>query len=262
VTAAAVLGLLIGLLLGLLGGGGSILAVPALVYGAGLPLASAVLTSLAVVGICSATAVLLRLRQVRWRIAALFGGSGAASAFAGAAVNRLLDPRLVLFGFAAVMVGAGVRMLRRQGEVNGPCAPPGGGVVWRRCVPRTVAAGLVVGFLTGLFGVGGGFVIIPALVMLLGLPMTVAVPTSLVIVVLNSAAGFLAHAGDTELDYRIAGIFTLAAISGSLVAAHLAPRVPADRLRRWFAWFVFAVAAFVVVRTVSDFTWIASPGVV
>jgi uncharacterized protein len=102
VTTALALGAVIGILLGLLGGGGSILAVPALVYGAGLPLAAAVPTSLLVVGISSATAVLprLRARQVRWRIAAVVGASGAAAAFAGAAVNRLLDPRIVLAGFA------------------------------------------------------------------------------------------------------------------------------------------------------------------
>ena len=105
------LGALIGILLGLLGGGGSILAVPALVHGAGLTLAAAVPTSLLVVGISSATALLPRLRTglVRWRIAAIVGGTGATAAFAGAAVNRLLDPRLVLTGFAALMVIAGWR---------------------------------------------------------------------------------------------------------------------------------------------------------
>jgi uncharacterized membrane protein YfcA len=250
VTAALGLGALIGILLGLLGGGGSILAVPALVYGAGLPLAAAVPTSLLVVGISSATALLprLRARQIRWGIAAIIGAAGAVAAFGGAALNRLLDPRVVLIGFAALMVVAAVRMLRGDGETAGDCALPGGGVNWRACLPKTVAVGVVVGFLTGLFGVGGGFLIIPALVLLLGLPMPAAAGTSLVIIVINSAAGFAAHAADATLDYRIAGAFTLTAVLGSLAAGQLAARLPARRLRYTFAYLVLAIAAFVVVR--------------
>ena len=252
--AALGLGLLIGVLLGLLGGGGSILAVPALVYGVGTPLAVAVPTSLLVVGVSSATAVLPRLRQgqVAWRIAGVFGAAGAGAAFAGAAVNRLLDPRVVLVGFAALMVAAGVRMLREQLTIGGDCALPGGGVNWRGCLPKAIGSGVVVGFLTGLFGVGGGFLIIPALVLLLGLPMTVAVGTSLVIIVINSVAGFAAHAGDAALDYRIALAFTAAAVVGSLASARAASRLPAERLRRWFAYLVFAVAAFVVVQALIN----------
>jgi hypothetical protein len=253
-AAAVGLGLTIGILLGLLGGGGSILAVPALVYGVGTPLAVAVPTSLLVVGVSSATAVLPRLRQgqVAWRIAGVFGTAGAGAAFAGAAVNRLLDPRVVLVGFAALMVAAGVRMLREQLTIGGDCALPGGGVNWRGCLPKAIGSGVVVGFLTGLFGVGGGFLIIPALVLLLGLPMTVAVGTSLVIIVINSVAGFAAHAGDAALDYRIALAFTAAAVVGSLASARVAARLPAERLRRWFAYLVFAVAAFVMVQALIN----------
>lgn len=247
-TAALGLGALIGILLGLLGGGGSILAVPALVYGAGVPLGAAVPTSLLVVGVSAAVALLPRLRgrQIRWRIAAIVGGCGAAAAFGGAAVNRLLDPRLVLAGFAALMIIAAVRMLRADGATGGDCALPGGGVHWRGCLPKSIGVGIAVGFLTGLFGVGGGFLIIPALVLFLGLPMNVAVGTSLAVIVLNSAAGFAAHAGSGALDYRIAGAFTLAAVAGSLTAGRLAARLPADRLRRPFAYLVIAVAVVVL----------------
>jgi len=253
-TAAAALGLAIGALLGLLGGGGSILAVPALVYGVGQPLAAAVPTSLLVVGISSATALIprLRQRQVQWRIAAVFGASGALAAFGGAAVNRLLDPRIVVIGFAALMVAAGIRMLREHVPIGGDCALPGGGVNWRGCLPKAIGSGVVVGFFTGLFGVGGGFLIIPALVFLLGLPMTVAVGTSLLIVVINSTAGFVAHAGSADLDYATAVVFTLAAVAGSLAAARFGSRLPADRLRRWFAYLVFAVAAFIMIQAVLN----------
>lgn len=251
-TTAIVFGAIIGVLLGLLGGGGSILAVPALVYGTGLSLSAAVPTSLIVVGISSATAVLprLRARQIQWRLAGIVGGAGAAAAFAGAVVNRLLDPRLVLMGFAGLMVVAGIRMLREQDESGGDCALPGGGINWRGCLPKAVAVGLAVGFLTGLFGVGGGFLIIPALVLLLGLPMPLAVGTSLAIIVINAAAGFAAHAGDTAIDYRIAGAFTVAAVAGSLAAGRLAGRMPARRLQRAFAYLVFAVAAFVIFQAI------------
>lgn len=253
-TAAVALGLVIGALVGLLGGGGSILAVPALVYGVGVPLATAIPTSLLVVGISSATALLPRLRhgQVQWRIACVFGAAGAAAAFGGAAVNRLLDSTVVLVGFAVLMAAAGVQMLRERPEVGGDCALPDGGVHWRGCLPKAIGSGLVVGFLTGLFGVGGGFLIIPALLLFLGLPMTVAVGTSLVIIVINSAAGFAAHLGSAALDYRIAAAFALAAVAGSLPAAKVATRLNADRLRRLFAYLVFAVAAFVVVQAVVN----------
>jgi hypothetical protein len=253
-SAALALGLLIGVLLGLLGGGGSILAVPALMYGVGMPLAAAIPTSLLVVGISSASALLPRLREghVQWRIAAVFGGAGALAAFAGAAVNRLLPPVIVLIGFALLMVAAGIRMLGDRVPEGGACALPSGGVNWRGCLPKAIGSGLVVGFLTGLFGVGGGFLIIPALVLLLGLPMTVAVGTSLLIIVINSVAGFIAHAGDNPLDYRIVAAFAVAAVAGSLVAGRFATRLPAERLRRWFAYLVFTVAAFVIVQAIIN----------
>lgn len=249
-TAALVLGALIGVLLGFLGGGGSILAVPALLYGVGMPLSAAIPTSLLVVGASSATGVLPRLRtgQVQWRIATVFGLAGATTAFAGAAVNRLLPPSLVLSGFAVLMVLAAARMLRKQPQAGSDCALPGGGVNWRSCLPKAVGAGAAVGFLTGLFGVGGGFLIVPALTLLLGLPMTAAVGTSLVIIVLNSAAGFVAYLGDIHIDYALAGAFAASAIAGSLVAGRFATRVPAGRLRRWFAYLVLLVAALVLVQ--------------
>lgn len=245
---ALVLGLVIGALLGLLGGGGSILAVPALVYGIGQPLSVAVPTSLLVVGISSATAVLPRLRQVQWRLAVIFGATGAIAAFAGTAVNRLLDPSIVLLGFAAIMVLAAVRMLRSSDDVGGSCALPGGGVNWRSCLPKAAASGVVVGFLTGLFGVGGGFLIIPALTLLLGLPMATATATSLVVIVINSAAGFTAHLGDATLDLQTAAAFTGAAILGSLAAGRLAPHLPGQKLRRWFAYLVLTVAGYVAIQ--------------
>lgn len=247
--AVAGLGLVIGVLLGLLGAGGSILAVPALVYVAGVPLKAAIPTSLLVVGVSAVAAVIPRLRgQVQWRIAAVVGASGIPAAFAGAALNRALHERVVLVGFALIMVAAAVRMLREQPDAGGDCALPSGQVNWRGCLPKAVATGIAVGILTGLFGVGGGFLIVPALVLALGLPMTVAVGTSLVVVAVNSAAGFAAHIDGADLDWSLAAVFTGASVAGSLLAAQVATRLPAERLRRWFAWFVVAVAAFVLLE--------------
>jgi hypothetical protein len=250
VIVAVAAGLVIGALVGLLGGGGSILAVPALVYAAGQSLPQAVATSLLVVGITAVVALLPRLRAgyIAWRIAILFGAAGAATAFAGAAVNRLLPEDVVLALFAALMVGAGIRMLQEKPSTGVACATDGSPVNWRRCLPRTLAGGLVVGFLTGLLGVGGGFLIIPVLVMVLGLPMTTAIGTSLLIVALNSAAGFAAHAGDTALDVPVTIAFTAAAVATALAAGRLGTRLDTVRLRRWFAYLVFVVAAAVLVQ--------------
>ncbi|MGY1681267.1 sulfite exporter TauE/SafE family protein [Geodermatophilus sp. SYSU D01176] len=243
-------GLVIGALVGLLGGGGSILAVPALVYAAGQELPQAVATSLLVVGITSLVALLPRLRagQIAWRIAALFAAAGAATAFAGAAVNRLLPDDVVLGLFAALMIGTGVRMLAEKLTTGVACAVESGRVNWRRCLPRTLAGGLVVGFLTGLLGVGGGFLIIPVLVVVLGLPMTTAIGTSLVIIAANSAAGFAAHAGEAPLDVPVTVAFTAAAVLAGLAAGRVATRVDTARLRRWFAYLVFAVAALILAQ--------------
>lgn len=248
------IGLVIGAFVGLLGGGGSILAVPALVYIAGQDLQQAVATSLLVVGVTAVVAVLPRLRerQINWRIGLLFGVAGAVTAFAGAAVNRVLPDDLTLVLFAALMVGAGVRMLQEKPATGTACAVDGGRVNWRRCLPRTLAGGLVVGFLTGLLGVGGGFLIIPVLILALGLPMPTAIGTSLVVVAINSAAGFAAHAGEATLDVPVTLAFTAAAVVSAVAAGRLGAKADTDRLRRWFAWLVLVVAAVIATRLLVD----------
>jgi uncharacterized membrane protein YfcA len=247
-------GLVIGALVGLLGGGGSILAVPALIYLAGQDLQQAVATSLLVVGITAVVAVLPRLREHRisWRVGLLFGAAGAATAFAGAAVNRLLPDELTLALFAVLMVGAGVRMLQEKPATGTACTIADGRVNWRRCLPRTLAGGLVVGFLTGLLGVGGGFLIIPVLVLALGLSIPTAIGTSLVVVAINSAAGFAAHAGEATLDVPTTLAFTAAAVVSAVAAGRLGARIETDRLRRWFAWLVLAVAGLIGTQLVVD----------
>jgi uncharacterized membrane protein YfcA len=246
IITAAAFGLLVGGLLGLVGGGGAILAVPALVYGVGIPLAAAIPSSLVVVGASSAVAVLPRLRSgVNWRLALIIGAAGTATAYLGAMVNRMLDPKIMLLTFAAIMVLAGLRMLRTTRARGGACALPGGGVNWRSCLPKAVATGAVVGFLTGLLGVGGGFLIVPALSLVLGLPMALTVGSSLVVIVINSLAGFTAHLGDLHIDWAVTGVFAGAAMVASLAAGKFGTGIPDKMLKRGFGTLVLVIAAYV-----------------
>jgi uncharacterized membrane protein YfcA len=254
VLVAAGFGLLIGTALGLLGGGGSILAVPALVYGVGESVTSAVTASLFIVGVSSALGAVprARTRQVRWSVAAVFGVAGAATAFGGSAIGQAVSPQVLLLAFAGLMIVVAARMLVAPAEARAVCAAPGGKIQWRTCLPRAVAAGAVVGLLTGLFGVGGGFLIVPALLLLLGLDMNVAIGTSLVIIVVNSAAGLAAHIQRSSLDWPVTLTFAGAAVAASLAAGHLGSRIEAGRLQRWFAILIIAVAVFVAVAAIIN----------
>jgi len=183
VILAGVFGLVIGAALGLLGAGGSILAVPALVYGVGQPVAAALFGSLLVVSVSAAGGVAARLRSgmIRWPVALVFGAAGIPTAFAGAALGRLIADRWLLVAFSVLMVVVAVRMLRGNPEeaTGGACRIRDGRVDWRSCLPKALAAGAGVGVLTGLFGVGGGFLIVPALTLLLGLSAAEAIATEL-----------------------------------------------------------------------------------
>jgi uncharacterized membrane protein YfcA len=252
ILTALAFGAVVGGLLGLVGGGGSILAVPALVYGVGVPLSAAIPGSLVVVGASSAVAVLPRIRRgVNWRLALLIGAAGTATAYLGAAVDRMMDQTILLLAFSAIMIVAGLRMLRKTEAVGGSCALPQGGVDWRSCLPKAVVTGAVVGFLTGLLGVGGGFLIVPALALVLGLPMAMTVGTSLVIIVINSFAGLAAHLGEMHFDWAVIGAFALAAMIASLVAGRFGRRLPEHALRRGFAGLVLLVAVYVASQAFS-----------
>ncbi|BBX08829.1 sulfite exporter TauE/SafE family protein [Mycolicibacterium aichiense] len=249
---ALALGAVIGVLLGLLGGGGSILAVPALVYVLGLGIEQAIPMSLIVVGTASAVGALPKIRagQVQWRLAAIFAAAGIPATFVGTAIGRQLPQSALLIGFAGVMVVAGIRLLQDNGDTGTACKVGDSGINWRHCAPRSIPAGFLVGLLTGLFGVGGGFLIIPALVLMLGVEIPVAIGTSLLIIVVNSAAGLVSHVSAGGIDWAITGAFVGTAILGSLVAAHLGTRLDTRRLQHWFAYLVFAVAGYVLVDTI------------
>ncbi|MBB3036003.1 sulfite exporter TauE/SafE family protein [Hoyosella altamirensis] len=266
-TAAAItiIGLVIGVLLGLLGGGGAILAVPALVYIIGLPVTQAIPMSLIVVAAAATTGAYPRFRKklINWRLAAIFAAAGMPAAALGTVVGRAVPQDILLAGFAVVMIAAGIRMLRKPDHVGTACTVVDSrtGVAkvnWRRCSSRSIPAGIGVGFVTGMFGVGGGFLVIPALVLLLGITMPVAVGTSLVVIAANSAAGLLGYIGSVSLDLKITALFTAAAIVGSLVAGRFSTKISAQRLQRWFAYLVFVIAfgisAELIVRTILEAT--------
>lgn len=252
ITLALVFGAAIGVLLGLLGGGGSILAVPALVYVLGLDLRQAIPVSLIVVGVAAAfgAAPKVRAKQVQWRLAAIFAAVGIPATFVGSAIGGHLPDAVVMVGFAVVMVVAGIRMLQDTGDTGTACTVGNDGINWRRCAPRSIPAAFFVGLLTGLFGVGGGFLIIPALVLLLGVEMPIAVGTSLLIIAANSAGGVLAHLHTVQINWSITSAFVASAIIGSLIAGHLGTRIDTGRLRHWFAYLVFVVGAYVLVDSV------------
>ncbi|MEX1164202.1 MAG: sulfite exporter TauE/SafE family protein [Nitriliruptor sp.] len=243
-VATLALALLIGVALGLLGGGGSILAVPVLVYVAGQDPKAAIAMSLLVVGVTSAAGAVSHARagRVQWRTAAVFGAAGMVGAYGGGRLAEFIPGTWLLIAFAVMMVVTAVAMLR------GRRSPAPHDVTDRLPVVRIVADGLVVGLVTGLVGAGGGFLIVPALVLLGGLPMATAVGTSLVIIALKSGAGLLGYLASTSIDWSLALSVTGVAVVGSVIAGRFAGRVPEERLRRAFGWFVAVMAVGVLVQ--------------
>jgi len=307
IAASAPLGFLIGLSLGTLGGGGSILAVPALAYGAGEAAHAATTTSLVVVGTTALVGMVghFRAGRVRFWPGLGFGLVGIGGSFLGSALNRDIPGDVLLLAFSGLILVAAWRMHAHHTET--PChakelavavatpasrAPllgssaftPAGhagvqssstdiataarndpaqsssplhkaavamqSATTRRTIVRVILAGTAVGFLTGFFGVGGGFVIVPALVLALGYDMPIAVGTSLLVIAVSSAEGLAFRLSSGGIDWRVALPFTLAGIIGVLLGDRIAGRVPAAKLTRWFVWLLVAVAAYTAIESV------------
>jgi len=270
---ASPLGFLIGLSLGALGGGGSILAVPALVYAAGQDPKAATATSLLLVGSAALVGMGTHWRAGRVRVGTgvMFGLAGIGGSLAGSALNHHLDPDVLLLGFAGLVCIAAWRMLTGRptctnvGETRelGPAVLPDDRhgttlTLTRRSIDtRTVVtvlvAGSAVGFLTGLFGVGGGFVIVPALALGLKLPMPQAIGTSLLVIAINSGVALTTRLATTTIDWHITLPFTVAAIAGVLSGGKVADRLDPERSLRWFAGLLVAVAAYTAIRAGTAF---------
>ncbi|GAA0997460.1 sulfite exporter TauE/SafE family protein [Nocardiopsis tropica] len=239
--------LVVGLALGLLGGGGSILMVPLLTYVAGMDPKGAVAASLFVVGVTSLVGAATHARRgnVRWRTGLVFGAAGMAGAFVGGLVGGHVPGTLLMTAFALMMVATAAAMLLGRGKT-----PAGDGERRRDGLPlrRIVLDGLAVGAVTGLVGAGGGFLVVPALALLGGLAMPAAVGTSLLVIAMKSFAGLAGYLTTVSPDWTLVAVVTVAAVSGSLLGAPLASRVPEGALRKGFGVFVLAVGVLVLAQ--------------
>lgn len=232
--AAIILSAAVGVSLGALGGGGSILMVPILVYVAALPAHQAIPVSLVVVGATSMIGAGAHYWRgnIHLKAALLFGASGVVGSYLGSYLTHLFSERLLLAGFAALMLIVGFAMLRQrpapEGETRcsaGPC----------------LLIGFIVGALTGFLGVGGGFLIVPALIMFAALPTQKAVGTSLVIITLSAAAGFLGQLQKTSVDWASALKFGMPAVFGLFGGFLVADKIPDDKLQKAFGWLIIVL---------------------
>ncbi|PQD97891.1 hypothetical protein CYL16_25010 [Mycobacterium sp. EPG1] len=254
IALAVGLAVFVGIALGLLGGGGSILTVPLLAYVGGMDAKQAIATSLLVVGVTSLVGAISHARagRVQWRTGLIFGAAGMAGAYAGGLLARFIPGTVLLIGFAVMMIATAVAMLRGRKNVDAPAQGH------RLPVPKIVAEGLVVGLVTGLVGAGGGFLVVPALALLGGLPMPVAVGTSLIVIAMKSFAGLAGYLSSVQINWTVAAAVTAAAVVGSLIGARLTAKVNPDSLRKTFGWFVLAMSSVILAQEIHPAVGIAA----
>ena len=230
---------LVGLSLGLLGSGGSILAVPILKYTAGLSAKQAVATSLATVGSVSVVGALLAAREgrVAWKEASLFSLVATLGTYGGVQLAHQLTDKIQMGIFVAVMAYAVVRMLKESKPAE--TTPGATGAVFKA---------LGVGLLTGIVGVGGGFLIVPALVALFNLPMKKATGTSLVVIAVNSLVGTLSYSSEVHLDWVFTAKFVVSAVVGLLIGMRWSQSISDGRLQKVFAVLLAVVCAYMGVK--------------
>jgi len=231
----------VGLALGLLGSGGSILTVPVLIYGLGMPEKMAIASSLAIVGAIALFGAVLQARSghVVWRCIAAFGLPGFVGAAGGGIVAAYIPGSVQLLVFGVTLLAAAVTMLRGVDEATGgpACAP----------LPRIAGAGLGIGALTAIIGVGGGFLLVPALARFGRLALPYAIGTSLALIALNALTGLAGQAlgpGPLPTDPGAIAVFTGVGIGGLLVGQHWCNRLPRHTLRRGFVVLLIAIAAY------------------
>lgn len=242
------LGFGVGAVLGLLGGGGSILAVPIFLYVFGVPPKPAIAMSLAAVSLSSLVGFLGHLRQgtVHLRIALPFGACAMLSAYVTARLTHLVPEALQLGLFAAFALTSAVVMLRdsmRPQLEDVSVSAPSARFTW-----LVAAEASVVGVLTALIGAGGGFLIVPALVYLAGVPVKPAVGSSLLVIALNAASGFVGYLGRVPIDWSLVLSFGGTAAVGAAVGARLNRKLPQRRIKQAFALLILALGAYLILR--------------
>ncbi len=246
VWAALALSAGVGLSMGLIGGGGSIVTVPVLVYVAGIPLREAIALSLLIVGTTALVGALLQARagNIHWKASGLYGGMGMLGAAFGAQLTPLVPPPILMTLFAALITFVGLRMLRGQPEMQVPekaeCS------VWKCGI-----TGLAIGVATGFLGVGGGFLIVPALLRFAKLTMRHAIGTSLLILAANSAAGFAAHVSEARGTLALGFAFTAAAVAGMMMGLTLGRRARPEGLQAAFGVLSLTVAALLLTTNIN-----------
>lgn len=258
--------IIMGLSLGLIGGGGSILTVPILVYLFHVDAVLATAYSLFIVGLTSliGSGSHMRLGNIHWRTAIVFGIPSIMAVYAtrawllpaipdtlfhwgGTPVSKAWG---ILVLFATLMVAAAYSMIKEPKAPLGPDQRAEEAI--RFNYPLILAEGVIVGAITGLVGAGGGFLIIPALVLLAKLPMKQAVGTSLIIIAAKSLLGFLGDLkGDEFIDWGFLGIFSAVAIGGILLGSMLSKRIPNEKLKPAFGWFVLVMGVYIIGRELS-----------
>lgn len=255
------LGLLIGISLGALGGGGSILAVPALVYAAGQTPKHATTTSLVLVALTAMIGIAphWRAHRVRFVAGTIFGLAGVGGSLLGSRWNKAADPDVLLLAFSGLMLVAAYAMWRRVRRgpqpaellpVGAAAGPSATGVrVDTATVIKVIIAGSIVGLLTGFFGVGGGFVIVPALVLALGFSMPEAVGTSLLVIAINSAVALTTRLQAGSIEWNVVIPFTVASLIGVIIGSRLAHTRDSASLQRWFVGLLVVVAIYTAVRS-------------
>ncbi len=259
VVLGLVLAILVGLSLGLMGGGGSILTVPIFVYVLGFETKQSIAMSLAVVGVVSLFRAWSHWRagNVNLRIAGVFGVVAMAATFAGAKLSAFMSGTVQLLIFAVVMLAAAYFMFRgkRPGEAR---MAEGGEAPGRVRLGLIAMQAVAVGVLSGIVGVGGGFLIVPALVLLGKVPMKQAVGTSLLIISMNSVAGFAGYFGQVEVEWGFMALFTGVAVVGIILGSMAVKHVEQGALKRGFAIFLVIMAAWILYQNLAVLTGAAA----
>ncbi|MFY9262150.1 MAG: sulfite exporter TauE/SafE family protein [Actinomycetaceae bacterium] len=251
IAISLVLAVIVGVSIGLLGGGGSILTVPILTYVLGMPAQEAIAASLFIVGTTSIVGTINHARagRVRFKTGVLFGIAGMVGAFGGGFLGGFIPGVILMVLFALMMIATATPMIRGRKNKDGTEVTPKDGEME---IFKIVLDGLAVGFVTGLVGAGGGFLIVPVLNMLGGLPMAVAVGTSLLVISMKSFAGLGGYLFSVSLNWPIVLAFTGVAIIGSFIGTALAGKVPEKSLRKGFGYFVLLMGFFVLIQEVPS----------
>ena len=249
------LAVIIGLSLGLMGGGGSILTVPILVYALDMDPKTAIALSLAIVGITSLVGSVshMRANNIHLKIAAIFGPIAMAGTFLGAKISVYLTGAMQLIIFAVVMLIASYFMFTKNKNQKEELDKKQAIEKENLNIPLIMAEGIFVGILTGIVGVGGGFMIVPALVLLTKIPMKKAIGTSLLIISFKSFAGFAGYLGQVTIPWTFLIQFSFFTIIGILIGSHLVQYVSSQKLKRSFAVFLVIMGVFILYKNASVF---------